>query len=99
MNRKHIVRTSAIAGPATLGVHQIFGACSSRTVTDNENFHLNHYPIQSLEFFQTVKMTRGDASTVASDSVRDMGYFERYDAPCTKTNTVLADMVTNGTIS
>ena len=36
--------------------------------------HLNHYPIQSREWFMKVKATRGDASTTVN--VRDTGYFE-----------------------
>jgi len=41
--------------------------------------HLNHYAIQSWEYFSTVKMTRGDATTIHSDHVRNEQYFKRYD--------------------
>lgn len=42
-------------------------------------FRLNHYPVQSLEYFTKIKMTRGDAASKVSEHVRDMKYFERYD--------------------
>ena len=38
--------------------------------------HLNHYAIQSYEWFMTVKVTRGDA---ASNFCRDSKYFMDYD--------------------
>lgn len=96
--RKYICRTSVVKGSGTLGIHVVSHACSSRTVSENERFHLNHYPIQSLEFFQIVKMTRGDASSSGSDRVRDMDYFNRYDAPCVGQDNLLANLVASGHI-
>lgn len=40
---------------------------------------LNHYQIQSEEFFKECKMTRGDALDKKSENIRDMSYFERHD--------------------
>jgi hypothetical protein len=45
---------------------------------DPTQIHLNHYATMSWEYFSTVKMTRGDASTL--ENVRDRAYFESYDA-------------------
>jgi hypothetical protein len=47
----------------------------------NENIlvQLNHYPIQSLEFFKKVKMTRGDSNYIDLKNFRDMNYFREYD--------------------
>jgi hypothetical protein len=42
-------------------------------------FRLNHYPIQSWEYFQKVKMGRGDANSSTADNVRDENYFKNYD--------------------
>lgn len=97
--RKYLCRTAAIKTAKTMGVHTITGACSSRTISDNHSFHLNHYPIQSVEFFQKVKMTRGGVSTVFSDTVRDMNYFNNYDAPCTAQDHLLANLVATGVIT
>lgn len=41
--------------------------------------HLNHYAIQSLEWFQKVKMTRGSANCRQHDAVRNLKYFNQYD--------------------
>lgn len=41
--------------------------------------HLNHYPIQSYEWFRTVKSPRGDAVCAHLDRVRDENYFRIYD--------------------
>jgi hypothetical protein len=41
--------------------------------------HLNHYAIQSLEWFQHVKMTRGDVASPDVDTIRNMDYFKAYD--------------------
>ena len=40
---------------------------------------LNHYPIQSLDWFRRIKMTRGSASTAKYDNVRNEAYFHAYD--------------------
>lgn len=45
----------------------------------NAVFRLNHYAIQSLNWFKEVKMTRGDVASSNLNSVRDMKYFGRYD--------------------
>jgi hypothetical protein len=42
-------------------------------------FKLNHYAIQSKEFFKKVKMSRGDASNPKTEHIRDWAYFKRYD--------------------
>jgi glycosyltransferase involved in cell wall biosynthesis len=90
---KFICRTSVLSSSRCLKVHKVRGSDSSRTVSDNENFHLFHYPIQSLAYFKAVKMTRGDVSSARSDTVRGMDYFRSYDAPCTVENRLLADLV------
>lgn len=46
---------------------------------DNKKIRLNHYSIQSLEYFKNVKMTRGDVSTLENESIRDITYFEHYE--------------------
>jgi hypothetical protein len=45
----------------------------------NKLIKLNHYPIQSLEFFTKIKMTRGDVNSSNSDNCRDLDYFQKYD--------------------
>jgi len=58
--------------------------CSTDPILPSTNLQecklqLNHYCIQSRDFFQNVKATRGDAESAEYDTFRDMGYFQRYD--------------------
>lgn len=66
-----------------------------KIITDNVKIHLNHYPIQSKEFFDKVKKTRGDASTPNSNSVRNDEYFKLYDSGTTHEDTLLSNMILN----
>ena len=97
--RKYICRTKVVKNQHSLGIHAVTGARSERTVSDNELFHLNHYPIQSLEYFQKVKMTRGDATKSSNNLVRNMAYFQHYDADCSQEDRLLADLVASGKIA
>lgn len=93
INTKYICRTSVLKRRSAVDIHKVKGADSARTVSDTTRFQLNHYPIQSLSFFTSVKMTRGDAATPMHEHVRDMDYFHRYDEGCTVVDRKLADLV------
>lgn len=79
-NPKYIARTEFIL---ELGVH------SAKTIRGTvhkiapasltEPLRLNHYAIQSKEFFRNVKMKRGDASVLKNELVRTWNYFDKYD--------------------
>lgn len=60
---------------------------------ENKRFHINHYPIQSKQFFEQVKLNRGDADTILHDNVRNWDYFKSYDKNKTFKDTILKDMV------
>jgi len=51
-----------------------------QTIDCPPDIQLNHYAIQSKEFFEKVKMTRGSADTPHGDKIRDWNYFKGYDA-------------------
>lgn len=53
------------------------------------DLHLNHYAIQSKEFFSRVKMTRGDAVYSDKDKIRDWAYFDSYDFKDVEDNELL----------
>lgn len=78
---KYIFKTSVINDGFSLWIHYLINVDFKkiRMCTDNVLIKLNHYVIQSLEFFQKVKMTRGGADCLAHDNIRNMSYFERYD--------------------
>jgi hypothetical protein len=63
------------------GVKEIFqpDECTEESLA-KAKLHLNHYAIQSREFFEKVKMQRGSANVIAHDNVRTWDYFARYDA-------------------
>jgi hypothetical protein len=94
---KYIVRTSAIKRRTQIQIHKFRGADSARTLSDNENFALFHYRIQSREYFDRVKKLRGDALFSAEDfnfhNVRDDMYFKEFDSRCTLVDRRLADLV------
>ena len=54
-------------------------ACVNEEILRNSHLHCNHYAIQSWDWFQRVKMTRGSATTKKNDKVRNESYFKRYD--------------------
>ena len=60
---------------------------SNESYIEDNGLHLNHYPIQSFEWYKDVKMTRGDASNPNSNNVRNVDYFNKYE----NTNGILDD--------
>lgn len=45
----------------------------------NQLIKLNHYPLQSVEFFTKIKMTRGDCNSNDCENIRDNNYFNKYN--------------------
>jgi len=79
---KYIFKTNIIKNGSQIWIHNLLNISyinKNRIRIANQLIRLNHYPIQSLEFFQKVKMTRGAADCASSENVRDMNYFKRYD--------------------
>jgi hypothetical protein len=59
-------------------IHTNLSHCKiNEKILNNSFLHLNHYPIQSFDYFSRVKMTRNDA--VYNINVRNKEYFNRYD--------------------
>jgi hypothetical protein len=64
----------------------------SEEILKHSALHCNHYPIQSYEWFRKVKMTRGDATNVSADKIRNVNYFNAYDSHAgALTDTELSD--------
>ena len=51
-------------------------------ILQNSCLNLNHYCIQSYNWFMKVKKTRGDGCSVNNDNVRNENYFNSFDAVC-----------------
>jgi len=82
-NVKSICRTKYLN---SFGIHS--SVHSGKTIKfSNQNeklvsqapLHLNHYAIQSWEWFKNIKMTRGSANVLKHDHVRNKNYFDLYD--------------------
>ena len=79
---KYIFKTKLIKDSSPIWIHELLNApyINPRCIRKaNKLIKLNHYPLQSIEFFQKVKMTRGAADTGLCDNVRNMDYFNNYD--------------------
>lgn len=96
INVKSIVRTSSVVSFRIHAHHLKGNCISRRSnyqfcrtddwlatteeILKTESLHLNHYAIQSLDFFKKIKMTRGSADNALSDRVRNIHYFHMYDS-------------------
>ena len=76
-NKKYIFKTNCIGDLNQIQIHKINFV--TKIFNANLLIHLNHYPIQSQEYFEKVKMTRGDVNSSKDDKIRDWNYFNQYD--------------------
>jgi hypothetical protein len=79
---------------AHVWIHHIVGG-SYKQLNVNDIFRVNHYPIQSEEYFEKVKMTRGSANCIQHETVRTKEYFQRANQDTTFVDTDLKKMVEN----
>jgi hypothetical protein len=77
-NEKSICRTYNLE-KFNLHSHRQNGKIINLQLLKNSPLYLNHYAIQSWDWFKKNKMTRGDADSINSDNVRDENYFKKYD--------------------
>ncbi len=55
-------------------------ASQAKKLANSTSLQLNHYAIQSLQWFVNTKMSRGDIASEDAENVRDFTYFDRYEA-------------------
>ena len=95
-NTKTIFQTANVDKEG-IEIHFVNTALSESHIKRNDDrFRLNHYPIQSLEYFKEVKMKRGDVRTSDVDNIRDMNYFRSYDKNQTHLDEDLKHLVEAG---
>ena len=105
-NTKYIFKPATIKHSSMIWIHGLVTPGTNvviqekyhpriKVLGDGSTIRLNHYPIQSLEFFQKVKMTRGSANVAAHDKIRDMAYFRRYDEGTIFKDDTLKQLVEN----
>ena len=92
-NTKYIFQTKNIYSKS-VNIHWLNDGYTNK-IDLSEIFRLNHYPIQSKDFFEKVKMTRGDADAESSDNVRDWNYFEKYNLNTDHEDNDLKNMILN----
>lgn len=72
--------TTEISPPLASSIHDNKSfAKIDESILENSCLHLNHYAIQSLDWFIRVKTTRGDVSSSNNENVRSIDYFNQFD--------------------
>ena len=79
-----IFKTSCINDSSEIWIHWLVHSGSlqkkilSTETFDNKKIRLNHYIVQSLEYWQNIKMKRGDVSVPQNEYIRTMKVFDDY---------------------
>lgn len=79
---KYIFKPKLIKDGSNIHIHNLINipyVKKYRIRIANQLIKLNHYPIQSMEYFTKIKMTRGDVNSSNSENYRDLNYFYKYD--------------------
>jgi len=92
-NQKIICNPQKIIDSKNIGIHCIYE--NHKEIIVNDKIHLNHYPIQSYDFFTKVKMQRGDGDSENNDNIRNLDYFNRYNSNCHFNDELLKNLVIN----
>lgn len=91
--RKFMVRTECLRAMLNLSIHYVVDIDSSAVATENRLLQLNHYMVQSREYFEKVKMVRGDVNSEVGGSIRTWEYFDSVEKRCTGEDHTLSRMV------
>ena len=98
-NTKYIFKPNKIHNSSQVWIHYLLDLNGNKMENhpkikiENNLIKLNHYPIQSLEFFTKVKMTRGSADTI--DNIRNLTYFNNYNKNAIHKDTILKNLIEN----
>lgn len=102
INTKYIFKPRSIISSSQLHIHYLLKPNKYMKLEKirfaNKLIRLNHYPLQSLEFFEKVKMTRGDVCNKNSDFIRNKDYFNSYNKNTIYKDTLLKDLIENSPI-
>ena len=82
---KYIFKTSCINNSSEIWIHWLVQSGSlikksglNQAFTDTK-IRLNHYIIQSLEYWQNIKMKRGDVNNIRNENIRNMETYYYYE--------------------
>lgn len=101
-NTKYIFKPNIIKDSSKIWIHKLVNIPNihpRRIRVANQLIKLNHYPIQSQEFFEKVKMTRGDVLNVNVENIRDIKYFNSYDQNSNSNDESLKNIILNPPIN
>ena len=76
--RKSAVRIASV-DRFDVHMHFLLDGFKYEQMTHIDDLQLNHYRIQSMEYFRKVKMRRGDVADDQWESLRTMEYFKEND--------------------
>ena len=103
INTKYIFQTKYITSSSQIHIHYLLKPNKytnlQRVHFANKLIRLNHYPIQSLDFFEKIKMKRGDVTNSNADILRNYKYFEDYNKNTNFKDTLLKDLIENTPIN
>ena len=91
---KYIFKPSILKNIEDIELHSLKGEYNN--IIENDKIRIYHYPIQSREFFEKIKMSRGDASSSGYDSFRDWNYFDKYNEGTDFVDVTLRDITLKG---
>ena len=97
-NTKYIFKPNIIKDSSQIWIHKLLNISNinpKRIRIANQLIKLNHYPIQSQEFFKKVKMTRGDVNNGGSENIRNIKYFNSYDQKSDGNDEELKNIILN----
>ena len=98
---KYIFKPTSIKNSNELWIHWIVNENTlikkeMKEIWPFDKIRLNHYRIQSYEYFTKIKMNRGDVSLESNENIRDLNYFENYKNRATIKDELLKQIVENG---
>jgi hypothetical protein len=93
---KYIFQTKNIDSEH-IDAHSLLNNVYQNSINLSDVFRLNHYPIQSIEYYEKVKMIRGDVAGAWADNIRDWGYFNSCNEGTTYVDEDLKNMVNSKT--
>jgi FkbM family methyltransferase len=98
---KYIFKPSCINNSSEIWIHWLVEPGTFQKKSgQNETFHdtkirLNHYVIQSLEYWQNIKMKRGDVNNIHNENIRNMDTYYYYEKEAIIKDDILKQIIEN----
>jgi len=89
---KYIIQPKNIKSEQ-LNIHHIERIKREHVIDLSDIFRLNHYNIQSKEFFEKIKLQRGDVNSDYYEKMRNWEYFEKFDKEANFEDNDLRNMI------